>query len=90
VEGVTWEDGTGCLDSREVVLDGRPELMGSLVRHHGEVEDGGIDGAIRQLRTHELACSHASVSRSGAAVPLICARRPNFPHSDWNKDFHWV
>jgi hypothetical protein len=47
VEGVTQEDGTRCLVFCEVVLDDHPELMGGLVRLHGEVEDGGIDGAIR-------------------------------------------
>jgi hypothetical protein len=89
VEGVTQEDGTRCLVFCEVVLDDHPELMGGLVRLHGEVEDGVIDGAIRPTTNAGVSLQPCVGERVRRPVPLMCARRPNFPHND-SKDFHWV
>jgi hypothetical protein len=52
-----------------VALNGRPQLAGGLVGLHGEVEDGGVNGAVQlaaNAGVHLPPCVGGRVRRRGA------------------------
>jgi hypothetical protein len=76
------EDGARLLVGGEEVLDGRPELLSSLIiAGQGKVEDGVADGA--EEPTLDAVVSDDPLGVVGVGVPgaSMCGRRPNLPHS---------